>query len=340
MVENRLSMSVSVLLCDSPVRFISTCRRVKRLLYTLTGQVGYLPVALPEHLSMTEKDRRAFIKAAAGVTVIGTLAGCSGDGEETEGDETGTDAATDTEMESMDTESETMSGDTETESMETETMGEGTETESMGQGRLRVAHMSPNAPNVDVYLDGEAVLEDVQYTNVSDYLPVPAGDHTVAITAAGDSVDSAVFEGTVTVGAKTDYTVAALGEVGEDGDKPFEPLVLEDDNSDPGGNDARARIVHASPDAPAVDVTAGEGTVVLVDGLEYRGTATSTIQANDYTVEIRPDTESNDGDVVHDEDLSLNGGTVYTVFAAGYLTPDDDPSEEAFDLVVAQDASY
>ncbi len=39
--------------------------------------------------------------------------------------------------------------------------------------------MSPNAPNVDVYVDGSAVLEDVPFGAVSDYLEVPAGARTV-----------------------------------------------------------------------------------------------------------------------------------------------------------------
>jgi hypothetical protein len=38
--------------------------------------------------------------------------------------------------------------------------------------------------------------------------------------------------------------------------------------------------------------------------------------------------------------VSLDGGTVYTAFAQGYLTPDDEPADEPFDLQVVQDASY
>ncbi|PSP93050.1 DUF4397 domain-containing protein [Halobacteriales archaeon QS_4_62_28] len=273
---------------------------------------------------MTEKKRRDVLRTAAGVTVLGSLAGCSSDDGGTENTEAVTETATGTETESMDEGTETTA----------------TGTEAMGEGRLSVAHMSPNAPNVDVYLDGEAVLEALEYTDVSTYMAVPPATYDVAITPEGESIDDAVFEGTVVVEAEVDYTVAALGEVGDAGDKPFEPLVLEDDNSDPGGDSGRVRTVHASPDAPAVDLTASEGAVVLVDGLEYRQTATSTVESDGYTVEVRSDTESNDGEVVYDEDISFNGGSVYTVYATGYLTPDDDPSEETFDLVVAKDASY
>jgi hypothetical protein len=205
-----------------------------------------------------------------------------------------------------------------------------------GPAQVRVAHMSPNAPNVDVYVDGSAALEDVPFGAVSSYLEVPAGERQVEITAAGDA-DTVVFDGGVTVESATAYTIAAVGEIGDDADQPFQPLVLTDDNSDPGGDSARLRVVHASPDAPAVDVTAAGGDTVLFDGVAFGESGYTTVPANDYTVQIRGDTESNDGEVVADFDVSLDGGEVYTAFAAGYLSPDDEPVDTSFDLLVTQD---
>lgn len=55
-------------------------------------------------------------------------------------------------------------------------------------------------------------------------------------------------------------------------------------------------------------------------------------------MEIRPDTPENDGEVAASFDVSLAGGTVYSAFAAGYLTQDDEPADTPFALVVTQDA--
>jgi hypothetical protein len=233
--------------------------------------------------------------------------------------ETSTEMASETEME---TEMETESGD-----------GTGTESESAS---VRVAHMAPNAPNVDVYVDGSAVLEDVPFGAVSEYLAVPAGERQVQITAAGDP-DTVVFEGAVPVEAGMMYTVAATGEIGDMADQEFEPLVLQGDGSAPGDDMARVRLVHASPDAPAVDVTLASNGDAVFDGVAYGESSTTTVPAGDYTLEVRGDTESNDGDVAASFDVSLSGGQAYTAFAAGYLTPDDEPADTAFDLIVAQD---
>ena len=249
---------------------------------------------------------RRRILAGVGATVA--LAGCNGGNGNGGGEETAT--PTDTETDTP------------------------TDTPAMtASARVRAAHMSPNAPNVDVYVDGDAVLEDVPFGDISGYLELDAGTYTVEITPAGDP-DTTVFNGDVPVEAETDYTVAAIGEIGDDVDQSFEALVLEDDNSDPGGDTARVRAVHASPDAPAVDITAGGD--VLFDGVAFGESGSVEVPAGDYTLEVRGDTEENDGDVVGEFDVSLVGGATYTAFAAGYLEPDND--EPAFELIVTQDA--
>ena len=263
-----------------------------------------------------DTTRRRVLLGLGTAATVG-LAGCGGQGGDATPTATDTETATETEM-MTETATETP-----------------TETPS-GSANLRVAHMSPNAPNVDVYADGSAVLEGVAFGGVSDYLEVPAGDRQVRITPAGDS-ETTVFEGAVPVEDGTDYTVAAVGEAGGMADQAFEPLVLEDDNSDPGGDMARVRLVHASPDAPAVDVTLASNGDALFDGVAFGESGYVTVPAGDYTLQVRGDTESNDGDVVAEFDVSVAGGNVYTGFAAGYLSPDDDPGDPAFDLFVAND---
>lgn len=291
----------------------------------------------------TTRRRLLLSSGAIGAAV---LAGCGGPGTGvgTNGSPTdggigtespmGTAEPTETEVGTETETSTETDGATET-GEETETDAETeTGTETGGEARVRVVHLSPNAPNVDLYVDGSAVLEDVAFGTVSDYLALTAGTYTVEITAAGDP-DTSVFEGDVTVEADTVYTIAAIGEVGDGADQPFEPLVLTDETEPPAGDMARLRVVHASPDAPAVDITAGGD--VLFDGVAYGESGYVEVPSGDYTVEIRGDTPENDGEVVQSFDVSLAGGQVYTAFAAGYLSPDDEPADTPFDLIIAED---
>src|SRR5262249_43868166 len=67
---------------------------------------------------------------------------------------------------------------------------------SSGFGWLRLAHLSPNPPPVDVYLysfhnpTALIVVHHVAYGTISGYQKVPAGEYTVAMRAAGAASSS------------------------------------------------------------------------------------------------------------------------------------------------------
>jgi hypothetical protein len=197
--------------------------------------------------------------------------------------------------------------------------------------RLRIAHVSPDAPNVDVYVDEHRVLEDVSFGAVSDYLHLYPGQHAVRITAAGDP-DTVAAEGDVSLTPGADYTAAAVGERSEG---TFRPLVLEDDNGPVEEGHARVRLVHAAPDAPAVDVTAGGGETTLFEDVAFgESGGYVTVDADAYDLAVRP---AGGGDPVAEVPATFESGTVSTAFAAGYLTPDDEPTDEAFALLLETD---
>ena len=87
-----------------------------------------------------------------------------------------------------------------------------------GTGWIRLAHLSPNTPPVDVYLysfgnsNAQIVLHHVAYGTVSPYEAVTAGDYSVAMRASGASPSSQpVLSTSVTVKADHAYTVAGMG---------------------------------------------------------------------------------------------------------------------------------
>jgi len=263
----------------------------------------------------TETTRRRVIGALTTTAVVG-LAGCSSDAAEvtTTGSETPSGGMADTE-----------------ETAETSTDEGMTETTTGPGSQVRVVHAVPDAPNVDVYVDDEALLEDVPFRAVSEYYAVDSGDHDVRITAAGDP-DTVVFEDTMSVPAEATLSIVAYGQL--DGDA-IEVTAFEDDASPAEDGQSRVRAVHLSPDAPAVDVAVAGESEPLVSGLEF-GSASeyATVPAGDYTLEVRPAGES---EAVASFDVSLQSGTGYSAFAMGYLQPGDAPADEPFDLTVAVD---
>jgi hypothetical protein len=117
--------------------------------------------------------------------------------------------------------------------------------------RVRVVHASPDAPAVDIFVNGGKVLENLPYREYSEYLALPAGSYSFDIKVTG--TDTVVKNVPATLAAGTDYTVIAVGYAG--GQQPaFDVLALGDNNTLPANNGVKWRIIHGAPGAPAVDV--------------------------------------------------------------------------------------
>lgn len=248
--------------------------------------------------------RRGVLTAAGGALVA--LAGCSNSGGQS-----GTPTETGTESDGM----EPM---TETEATEEGTEPDDTETEMPPEGdaMLRVAHLAPDAPNVDVAVDGMTVLTDVPFETVSDYLSLTTGEHQITVTPTGGS--DAVFDQTVPLESGP-QTAAAIGEVsGESQD--FTVTLLTDDDTTAAAGSTRVRAVHTIPDAPAVDVTSGE--TVVANGIEF-GEAGDyvTVPSDTSAIELRPDSLANDEEPVATFSVSPTDMAAQTIFVTGYLEP-------------------
>lgn len=202
---------------------------------------------------------------------------------------------------------------------------------------VRIAHMSPDAPAVDVRVDNETAFQDLEFGDVTEFVELEPGDRQVTIVTAEN--ETVVFDGTVSVRANESYTVTAAGEVSENGTQAFAPVVLRTDPAVPSGNDSAVRVAHFSPDAGPVDVTVADSDAVLADNLTF-GNATEyvTVPSGAYEIEVRAAAEDNNGTVVATFNESLLDGSAYTAFAAGYAAPDEAPGNESLDLFIGVDA--
>lgn len=130
---------------------------------------------------------------------------------------------------------------------------------------LRAAHLVPDAPAVDVWVDGEVVISELSYRNITSWVVLPAGTHTVAISASGsDATEALIGPSTLDFAADNFVTIAALGQLSDDS---LQVQVLTEDYLTVGQDNARLTILHAVVGAPAVDVYLGN--TLLFSGLQY-----------------------------------------------------------------------
>jgi hypothetical protein len=176
-----------------------------------------------------------------------------------------------------------------------------------GTGWIRLAHLSPNTPAVDVYLysfdnsKAMIVLDHVAYGTVSPYESVQAGDYSVAMRAAGASATSQpVLSTSVTIAAGHAYTVAGMG--------PESGLRLQvlDDKLTTAPGQAEVRVIQASLKQQVVKVTLG--STVLAGSLKFA--SVSAYQP------VSPGTQSvtvSAGGTDANSTVTLAAGTVHTL---------------------------
>lgn len=188
---------------------------------------------------------------------------------------------------------------------------------------VRIIHASPDAPAVDILVDGEKAVSGAEFKAVTDYLTLPAGEHKVEVFAAG-TTENAVITETLNVEAGKFYTAAAIGQLDS-----IKLAVMEDNGAGEDGK-SMVRVAHFSPDAPAVDV-APKGGDPLFSNLEFSNVSDyGTLDAGSYDLEIRP---AGATDVVKALDgIALEGGKNYTALAIGLLE-----GEPAFDVLLIAD---
>jgi hypothetical protein len=189
--------------------------------------------------------------------------------------------------------------------------------QAAGDARVRVIHASPDAPAVDVYVNGSKAFSNAPFKGITPYAKLPAGSYKVQVVPAGKTVAEGpvVIDATLALEAGKDYSVAAAGKLAN-----IAPQVYVDDNRAPAAGKAHVRFVHLSPDAPAVDIVVpAANNLKLFSNVAFKGAGPYTpVDAATYDVAVNAAGTSTTALSV--PGLSVAQGKVYTVWAFGLLS--------------------
>ena len=132
---------------------------------------------------------------------------------------------------------------------------------------LRLAHLSPDTPKVDVYVNSAAdpsrsfVVPGVGYGAVSQYQPLPPDSYVISMRPAGaDASSPPVISATVDARSGAAYTVAGTGKSANLG-----LSVLNDKLDIPPAGKASVRVINAALSVPSADVGPVNGPVWVQD---------------------------------------------------------------------------
>jgi hypothetical protein len=177
---------------------------------------------------------------------------------------------------------------------------------------VRLAHLSPDTPKVDVYLTSytrprwKLVLEGVGYGAVSPYQRVQPDRYAVSMRPAGAAASSPpVLSTNVNPTSGQAFTIAGVG--------PYADLglaVIDDDLTLPARDQVRVRVLRGSARAGTVAVRAVDGPPVT-SGIAFAETTPyAAVPAGKWTLQV----ESTEQTVLKaTAAVSLSAGDVYSV---------------------------
>lgn len=176
---------------------------------------------------------------------------------------------------------------------------------------IRVFHASPDAPPVDVYVNNNVIVSRLPYLGFTEYTPLAPGVYNIKVFPAGNKT-APVINTNVNVPARGIFTAAAMGML-----KDIALQIIPDPMIPAQLDKAYVRFVHLSPNAPNVDITLPDGTVVFAN-VPYKG-VTDYVPVNPgvYTLQARPAGQTQI--VLTVPNINLKANKFYTVYAVGLL---------------------
>lgn len=214
--------------------------------------------------------------------------------------------------------------------------------------RLQVIHNAadPGAASVDVYLNGNLLLDDFAFRTATPFIDAPAG---VALNVGiapptSTSVNDTLVNIPLTLQGGETYIAIANGVLtppafaaNPDGRATAFQLLIKTAALESASTltDVSFSVLHGATDAPIIDVLV-DGPTNLVHDAGYTDiTNYITVPAADYLLDITPG--SNNGVIVasFNAPLSTLGGGSAFVFASGFLDPTVNQNGPAFGLFAA-----
>jgi hypothetical protein len=223
--------------------------------------------------------------------------------------------------------------------------------------QVRVAHLSPDAPPVDVcvlspsdmviagpVLKGLGDTDGLAYPDATGYVELPPGSYKFRIVAPNADDCNTALAGLPDVGPLAlaeggAYTAAAVGSLDPSGNaQAFEVIALEDNLGAPAAGNAHLRFVHAASDVPAVDVgTVADGTVTDVwTNIAYKSAGAYTPVPGPFTANVGAalNADPSSTAAIAFTNINIPAGAIVDVFAIGLLGGSDGQELGALACVV------
>ncbi len=180
---------------------------------------------------------------------------------------------------------------------------------------IRVVHLMPDAPPVDVYIDNLLRFSGLTFNDASAAVQVATGAHHIEVTRVGNR-SSAYLDRNVSVTGNTRLNFLATGTAAA----PSMTTTTFGLSMVPSGDTAYVRFVHASPNAGNVDlhIVDPTGDTTVLGNVAVNGSSSwLPLPAGDMTIDVY---KAGTRTLLEHTQPSLVGGLYATVFTTEFVS--------------------
>jgi hypothetical protein len=176
---------------------------------------------------------------------------------------------------------------------------------------VSIYHASPDAPELDVYVDERAVNR-LEFTDYTGYLNFYTGDRKFKINSFNAS--NTLIDTTVNFMDGGFYSVFIVNNLPN-----VETLTVRDSAGAPAEGKAKIRFINLSPDAASLDVSLNESTSLFTGQAFKQPSEFAEVDASESSFAVKTTGESDE--LVSVSDVDLRPGRFYTIIARGFANP-------------------
>src|SRR5215213_10901203 len=146
---------------------------------------------------------------------------------------------------------------------------------------VRVVHASPDAPAINVLVDGQPLAQRVAFGSASEYAALSPGAHQVQVVPTDGGAP--IIDQSVTFDGWTSNILAVVGQLAN-----IQLQTNMVDITETESGQARLRVVNAIPDAPTISMGVSGTDEPLVDGVQFPNASDyQNINPGTYDLDVR-----------------------------------------------------
>ena len=185
-------------------------------------------------------------------------------------------------------------------------------TRQTGLSYMRVLHASPDAPAVDFYINNKLIASNKVYRSFTPYIGLRPGNYSISVYLAGQMTNP-VINTNIEIASYSIYTATVIGRLSDIG-----LYLISDPVISPLMNKARVRFIHLSPNAPAVDLTLPNETILFANVSYKEITNYKSFNPGRYT--LQANIASTTQVVLNIPNIVLRPGRNLSIYAIGLVS--------------------